>query len=397
MEFARKGKTKMKKGKKTSRRDFLKTAATAAAAAGGVAITSGAASSALLGSALNPRPGKAAVNPGNSEAAPPGPYSPGAGNLSSYYNSLNPDNSGSSTTTASSLHSPVAPASQLSPSTSLSSSSGRSSPAFKLKYAPALGLFEASAGKDPLDQMKFIADQGFRAIFDNGLPGRPASQQEAIASQASRLGLDIGPFVAYADFSVESFVLNDEAVRSMLKQKIKVALETSKRTGVKLALVVPGRYNQRLDPAYQTANVIENLKWLAASCERDGLVIGLEPLNPKDHPGLFLTKMSQAYQICKAAGSPSVKIIDDIYHQQITEGNIIPNIDACWSEIASYHLGDTPGRLEPGTGELNFRNIFKFIHSRGYNGVLCMEHGKSQPGRPGDLAVIQAYRQADSF
>jgi len=109
--------------------------------------------------------------------------------------------------------------------------------------------------------MKFIADQGFRAIFDNGLPGRPVSQQEAIARQASRLGLDLGPFVAYADFSVESFVLNDEAVRSMLKQKIKVALETSKRTGVKLALVVPGRYNQRLDRLTSTANVIENLKW----------------------------------------------------------------------------------------------------------------------------------------
>jgi hydroxypyruvate isomerase len=379
VEFARKGKTKMKKGKKTSRRDFLKTAA--AAAAGGVAITSGAASSALLGSALNPPPGHAAVNPGNSAAAPPVPDLPGAGKLSSYYNSLGPNNSGSSTTAASSLHSPGAP----------------SSPAFKLKYAPALGLFEDSAGKDPLDQMKFIADQGFRAIFDNGLPGRPVSQQEAIARQASRLGLDLGPFVAYADFSVESFVLNDEAVRSMLKQKIKVALETSKRTGVKLALIVPGRYNQRFDRAYQTANVIENLKWLTANCERDGLVIGLEPLNPKDHPGLFLTKMSQAYQICKAVGSPSVKIIDDIYHQQITEGNIIPNIDACWSEIASFHLGDTPGRLEPGTGELNFKNIFKFIHSRGYNGVLCMEHGKSQPGRPGDLAVIQAYHEADSF
>ncbi|MDI6846344.1 MAG: xylose isomerase, partial [Candidatus Saccharicenans sp.] len=134
---------------------------------------------------------------------------------------------------------------------------------FKLKYAPPFGMFEASAGKDLLDQMKFIADQGFRAIFDNGLPGRPPAVQESIASQAVRLGLEIGPFVAYADFGVESFVLRDDSVREMLRGKLKTAIETSKRTGVKLALVVPGRYNQRLDWDYQTANVIENLKWCA--------------------------------------------------------------------------------------------------------------------------------------
>ncbi|MDI6698670.1 MAG: TIM barrel protein [Candidatus Saccharicenans sp.] len=275
---------------------------------------------------------------------------------------------------------------------------GATKPAgFKLKYAPPFGMFEASAGKDPLDQMKFIAGQGFRAIFDNGLPGRPPAVQEAIAGQAARLGLEIGPFVAYADFSVESFVLRDESVREMLRGKLKTAIETSKRTGVKLALMVPGRYNQRLDWDYQTANVIENLKWCAGICEPEGVVIVLEPLNPKDHPGLFLTKMSQAYQICKAVGSPSVKILDDIYHQQITEGNIITNIDACWEEIASFHLGDTPGRKEPGTGELNFKNIFKHLYQTGYQGVLCLEHGKSKPGREGELAVIEAYRQCDSF
>jgi hydroxypyruvate isomerase len=258
-------------------------------------------------------------------------------------------------------------------------------------------MFEASAGKDLLDQLKFMADQGFRGVFDNGLPGRPVAQQESIARQASKLGLEIGPFVAYADFSVESFVLRDDSVRGMLRGKLSVAIETSKRTSVKLALMVPGRYNQRLDWDYQTANVIENLKWCAGICEPEGVIIVLEPLNPRDHPGLFLTKMAQAYQICKAVGSPSVKILDDIYHQQITEGNIIPNIDACWDEIAAFHLGDTPGRKEPGTGELNFKNIFKHLYEKGYKGVLCMEHGKSKPGKEGELAVIQAYREADSF
>lgn len=278
---------------------------------------------------------------------------------------------------------------------------GKAAPAsasgFKLKYAPSIGAFEAHAGKSPVDQIKFMADQGFRAWFDNGLMNRPAAEQEAMARESSRLGLTIGPFVAYADFKVESFVGRDPGIREMLAGRFAAAVETSKRTGCPWALVVPGRYNQNIDRDYQTANVVENLRWAAGLSEPAGLVIVLEPLNPKDHPGLFLTKMAQAYQICKAVASPSVKILDDMYHQQITEGNIIPNIDACWDELASFHIGDSPGRKEPGTGEMNYRNIFKHIHGKGYQGVLCMEHGRSLPGKDGEKAVIDAYRAADSF
>lgn len=268
---------------------------------------------------------------------------------------------------------------------------------FKLKYAPDIGAFAGHAGKDPVDQLKFIADQGFTAWFDNGLMGRPAAEQEKLAGESARRGLTIGPFVVYADFAVESFVIKDKAVNDMLDGRFRTAVETGKRTGCRWTLAVPGRYDQRLDWDYQTANVVENLERVAAICEPAGLVIGLEPLNPKDHPGLFLTKMSQAYQICKAVGSPSVKILDDMYHQQITEGNIIPNIDACWDELASFHVGDSPGRKEPGTGEMNYRNIFKHIHAKGYKGVLCCEHGKSKPGLEGEKAFLAAYRDADNF
>ncbi len=281
--------------------------------------------------------------------------------------------------------------------------SGQTKPAaspgtgFKLKYAPGIGMFEAHAGKSAVDQLKFMADRGFTAWFDNGLMGRPVAEQEALARESRRLGMTIGPFVVYADFKIESYVTRDAAIRDMLVGRVKTAVETGQRTGCKWTLAVPGRFNESMDWDYQTANVIENLKRLATLCEPSGLVIVLEPLNPKDHPGLFLTKMAQAYQICKAVGSPSVKILDDMYHQQITEGNIIPNIDACWDELASFHVGDSPGRKEPGTGEMNYRNIFKHIHGKGYPGVLCLEHGKSQKGLEGEKALLEAYRAADNF
>jgi hydroxypyruvate isomerase len=124
----------------------------------------------------------------------------------------------------------------------------------------------------------------------------------------------------------------------------------------------------------------------------------LEPLNTlHDHPGLYLTGIPQAYAICRAVNRPVCKIVEDMYHQQITEGNIIPNIDAAWSEIAAFHIGDNPGRNEPTTGEMNYKNIFKHIYDKGYQGVLCMEHGKSLDGKAGEERLLQAYRECDAF
>jgi hydroxypyruvate isomerase len=268
---------------------------------------------------------------------------------------------------------------------------------FKLKYAPSFGLFKEHAGDDPIAQIQFAADEGFTAMFDNGIMGRPIPQQEAIVKELERKGMTLGPFVLYADFGVESFVKNDKDIRDMLLKKMQQGVETSKRVNTKWALVVLGRYNQNLSWDYQTANVIENLRFCIDICASAGLIIVLEPLNPKDHPGLFLTKISQAFAICKAVNSPSCKILNDIYHQQITEGNLIPNIDMAWDEIAAFHLGDSPGRKEPTTGEINYRNIFKHIYQKGYKDVLCMEHGKSQLGKAGERAVIDAYRWCDNF
>ncbi len=268
---------------------------------------------------------------------------------------------------------------------------------FKLKYAPSFGQFKNHAGTDLAAQIQFAADEGFTAMFDNGIMARPAAEQELIARELAKRGLTLGPFVLYADFKVKSFVTKDRDVRAMLRERMKQGVETSKRVNTKWALVVPGRFDESLAWEYQTANVIDNLRACLEICEPAGLILVLEPLNPKDHPGLFLTRIPQAYAICRAVHSPCCKILDDLYHQQITEGNLIPNIDQAWDEIASFHIGDSPGRKEPTTGEINYRNIFRHLHGKGYQGVLCMEHGQSRPGKEGERAVIEAYRACDDF
>jgi hydroxypyruvate isomerase len=249
---------------------------------------------------------------------------------------------------------------------------------FKLRYAPDLGMFREHAG--------------------NGLMGKPPELQEKIAKEAERLGLMIGPFVMYAEFRQATLVTQDEEVRTKIVDLTRQAVETCKRTNCKWALIAPGCISQRIEPDYQTANLIDNLRRCVEVAEPAGMVIVIEPLNWwANHPGLFLRKIPQAYQICKAVNSPSCKIVDDLYHQQISEGNLIPNIDKAWDEIAAFHLGDNPGRNEPGTGEINFKNIFRHLHRKSYQGVLCMEHGRSKRGRDGEQAVIEAYRACDDF
>ncbi len=269
---------------------------------------------------------------------------------------------------------------------------------FKLKYAPSLSMFRQHAGTNPIDNIKFMSDQGFTAMFDNDLMKKSADVQDNIIKEMDRLGMTLGPFVLYADFGKKSFVTRDNSIREMLIQTMKNGVEVAKRTKAKWALVVPGQFDTGLEWDYQTANVIDNLKYCVEICEPAGLIIVLEPLNAwTNHPGLFLTKIPQAYMICKAVNSPCCKIVNDIYHQQITEGNLIPNINMAWEQIASFHIGDNPGRNEPGTGEINYKNIFKHIYSKDYQGVLCMEHGMSKRGKEGELAVIEAYRACDAF
>lgn len=208
----------------------------------------------------------------------------------------------------------------------------------------------------------------------------------------------MGVFVAHKIYWKEpNLASGDQSMRAEFLNDIKKAITVARRVNAKWMTVVPGHVDLKLPMGYQTANVIETLKQASALLEPHGLVMVLEPLNFSDHPGLFLTGSPQAYEICRAVDSPSCKILFDIYHQQIQEGNLLPNIERCWDEIAYFQIGDNPGRNEPTTGEINYKNIFKYIYQKGYGGILGMEHGNSITGKAGEQAVIEAYKKVDKF
>lgn len=267
---------------------------------------------------------------------------------------------------------------------------------FKMKFAPHLGMFKHHAGEDPIDQLNFMADQGFSAYEDNGMKGRDIVLQEKMASTMAKRGLDMGVFVAHTIYWKEPNLAGGaEDKREEFLSEIKSSVETAKRVNAKWMTVVPGHLDLRLDMGYQTANVVESLKRACDILEPHGITMVLEPLNRRNHPGLFLTEAGQAFQVCRAVDSPSCKILFDIYHQQIQEGNLIPNIDASWDEIGYFQIGDNPGRKEPTTGEINYKNIFKHIHEKGFPGILGMEHGNFHAGLEGEKKLLAAYREVD--
>jgi hydroxypyruvate isomerase len=267
---------------------------------------------------------------------------------------------------------------------------------FNLNYAPHDGMFKNLAGDNFLDQIQFAYDQGFRGIEDNGMAGRSAAEQEKIGKLLTKLNMAMGVFVLDKGGNGANTLTagKPEHIDIFLKG-CRQAVEVSKRCGGKLATVVPGDFTRNLHLDLQTANVITALRKGAEILEPHNIVMVLEPLS--DTPDLYLRTSAQTYMICKAVNSPSCKILYDMYHMQKNEGDLINNITRGWDEIAYFQIGDNPGRNEPTTGEVNYKNIFKFLHEKGYKGVLGMEHGVSKPGKEGEQRLIQAYRESDNF
>ena len=268
---------------------------------------------------------------------------------------------------------------------------------FNLNYAIHDGMFKNQAGDNFIDQIKFAYDHGFRAIEDNGMMGRSEEQQKKIGDTLEKLGMTMGVFVITSDnwhWRTSLTTGKQEWTDKMIKD-CKTAVEVAKRCRAKWMTVVPGNYERTLSVEYQTANVIIALRKACEILEPHGLVMVLESLS--DNPDLFLRHSDQGFMVCKAVNSPSCKMLFDMYHMQRNEGDIIDNLDRAWEEIGYLQIGDNPGRKEPGSGEMNYKNIFKHIYDKGYKGVLGMEHGMTQKGQEGELALIKAYRDADDF
>lgn len=268
---------------------------------------------------------------------------------------------------------------------------------FSLAYAPHEGSFASRGGL--IEQIAFAADQGFRAWEDNEAAKRPVDEQERMAKALAQRGMRMGVFVASMPKWAQSRPLlggNDDGEREAFLADIRGAVDVAKRLNATQMTVVPGFLDPRVPVDIQTARIIDVMRRAGDIMAPHQLTMVMEPLNTRtNHPGVYLQTIAQGYAVARGVNSPAVKILADLYHEQIQSGNLIPVIETCWAEIAYLQFGDNPGRKEPGTGEVNYATIVRWLRARRYTGVIGMEHGNSIKDRAGEDRLIAAYRSID--
>lgn len=269
---------------------------------------------------------------------------------------------------------------------------------FSLGYAPHEGSFASRGNR--LEQIAFAADQGFTAWEDNEAAGRSVAEQDAMAKALRQRGMTMGVFVAsmprWGDLR-PVLGAEDEAGRAAFLADIRASVDVAKRLDARWMTVVPGFLDRRIPLAIQTARVVDTMRRAAELVAPHGLVMVMEPLNTLvDHPGVFLQTVPQGFAIARGVDSPAVKVLADLYHEQIQAGHLIKTMETCWDEIAYLQFGDNPGRKEPGTGEINYRTIARWLRAKQFAGVIGMEHGNAIAGRAGEEALVAAYRAIDA-
>jgi hydroxypyruvate isomerase len=277
--------------------------------------------------------------------------------------------------------------------------------AWKLRYASHLGyrsadtpLFRESVGSlDPEAHIAFAAELGFAGVQYALARSRPVEEQERVARALSRYRLETG-CVVYAGRDTFTaplwgMALND--ARTVLETELAGAFEAAKRVNSRWVAVISGADPKR-PLGEQRAAMADNLRWATSLAERAGVTLLLEAINSRNVPNLLLHHIGDAREMVKIVDSPAVRLIFDTGHVQAMDGDLLAHLDACWDVTAIVQIADNPGRLEPGSGEINFATILGHLHRRGFGGLVELEHHWSAPGREVEQRGIAYLRRLDS-
>lgn len=230
------------------------------------------------------------------------------------------------------------------------------------------------------DALALLTRLGYDAyeMFD----WRNAATLETFVNESKKYPLACACLVANKGVSAPGCGLVNPREREGFLRELNASIEAAKKIGSKRLVVLTGNELGGVPRSVQMANAVATLREAAAVLEKNGITAVVEVLNTLfDHAGYFLYYMRDAAELIDRVGSPNVKILCDLYHVQIMEGNLIENIRTHIERIGHFHIGDHPGRHEPGTGEINYRNVFKAIYDLGdrYQGYAALEYGPLAP------------------
>ena len=246
-----------------------------------------------------------------------------------------------------------------------------------LKISCSYGWLSDCLPKDspPLDVFKLAAQWGFPAVENLGA-GEDKQNYDAFVRATQETGVKWSCIMGAGRITQGEML--DLSQHDRLEKQCAEAIEQAKGLGCNNIVGLTGEISSKWTITYDKAaqNVIKFLRRVKGMLEDNGIVMVLETLNQlTDHQNFWLTTTDQAQMIVQAVDSPNIKQLYDIYHQQITEGNLIPNLRNNIAGIGHIHIGDNPGRKQPGTGEINYPNVCKAIKESGYDGYLAVECG----------------------
>ena len=242
-----------------------------------------------------------------------------------------------------------------------------------------------------VEQISQIAAAGFTA-FEHLGAGRWEDKQ-AVRSKCEELGVACGA-IGGGMGTINDWGPNDPQHHPRFVEAVKQSIQDALAIGSKRLLALSGADRPGVSKDQQLDALAAAGRLVAPMVEDAGLVLVWETLNVLvNHPGYFLVYSADGAELVQRTDRPAIKFLFDIYHQQISEGNLINNIRKYHQEIAHYHFADNPGRHEPGTGEINYQNVFKAIYETGYRDIVACEFGKIKPTEE----VLQILRECDRW
>jgi len=235
-------------------------------------------------------------------------------------------------------------------------------------------------------QIEKVAEAGYHGFEFGDWRAADANQ---IVKLKNKAGLECVCLVGNRGVNPPGMGLCDPAERQGFLAELRASTEAAKRFESSRLVVLTGFKIPRLSRQQQHASIVEGLKRahdivsphaVTILVEVINTLAAVEPLNPRgnNHADYYLDRTPEAFDIVREVGSPFVKILYDIYHTQIMEGNLIETIRKNIGDIAHFHVGDVPGRHEPGTGEIHYPNVFKAIRETGFKDFVAMEYVPSK-------------------
>lgn len=238
-----------------------------------------------------------------------------------------------------------------------------------------------------LDRFEAAARAGFRAVECQFPYDWPVAE---IADRLHTHGLQM----VLHNLPAGAWAVGDRGIAchpdrvAEFRRSVPQALAYARALGVPRLNCLAGLLPAGVSPAQAQITLVDNLRFAAQALAEHGLTLLIEPINTRDMPGFFLSRTDAALALIEAVGAPNLKLQYDIYHAQRMEGELAATLQRCLPHIGHVQLADNPGRHEPGSGEIHFGFLLRWLDHIGYQGHVGCEYHPAQAGPGGTEAGL---------